>query len=90
MWKEGNDCDHLMKVRNKVKIDNGLTQGTKVIGHALHLATVVTDTEIALLEHTKHVVELQNTGLAVAKELGLEHEPRMTSGLCRFPNDLVS
>jgi hypothetical protein len=43
-----------------VTIGDGLTQGTKVIGHALHPVTVVTDAEVALLEDTKLGVELQN------------------------------
>jgi hypothetical protein len=77
------------KVKNEVTISDGLTQGTKVIGHALHLATVVAGAEVALLEDAEPRVELQNTGLTVAEELGLEREPRLASGLRQFPNDLV-
>jgi hypothetical protein len=33
-----------------VMISDGLTQGTKVVGHALHPVTVVVDAEIALFE----------------------------------------
>jgi hypothetical protein len=43
-------------------IGDNLTQGTKVIDHALHPATVVADAEVALLEDAEPVVELQNTG----------------------------
>jgi hypothetical protein len=39
-------------------IGDGLTQGTKVIGHALHPVTVVTDAEIALFEGAEPSVEL--------------------------------
>jgi hypothetical protein len=41
-------------------IDDGLTQGTKVVSHALYLATIVTDAEVALLEDTEPGIELQN------------------------------
>jgi hypothetical protein len=41
-----------------VTIGDGLTQGMKVIGHALHLATVVADAEVTLLEDTEPGVEL--------------------------------
>jgi hypothetical protein len=47
-------------VKNEVTISDGLTQGTKVVGHALHLVTVVIDAEVALLEDIKLRVELQN------------------------------
>jgi hypothetical protein len=33
-------------------IGDGLTQGMKVIGHALHPTTVVADAEVTLLEDT--------------------------------------
>jgi hypothetical protein len=39
-------------------IGDGLTQGTKVIDHALHPVTVVADAEIALFEGTEPGVEL--------------------------------
>jgi hypothetical protein len=42
-------------------IGDTLTQGTKVIGHTLHLVTVVTDAEVSLLEGAKSSIELQNT-----------------------------
>jgi hypothetical protein len=42
-----------------------------------------------LLEDVKLGVELQNAGLTVVEELGLEPDPRLTSGLYRFPDDLV-
>jgi hypothetical protein len=44
-----------------VTIGDGLTQGMKVISHALHPAIVVTDAEVALLEDAEPGVELQNT-----------------------------
>jgi hypothetical protein len=44
----------------EVMIDDSLTQGTKVIGHALHLATVVADAEVTLLEGVEPHVELLN------------------------------
>jgi hypothetical protein len=43
-----------------VTIGDGLTQGMKVIGGALHLVTVVTDAEVALVEGVEPGVELQN------------------------------
>jgi hypothetical protein len=49
---------------------DGLTQGTKVVGHAFHPMTVVANAVVALLEDAKPGVELQNTGLAVVEELG--------------------
>jgi hypothetical protein len=48
----------LQKVKNEVMISDGLTQATKVIGHALHAVTVVTDVEVAMLEGAKPGVEL--------------------------------
>jgi hypothetical protein len=72
-----------------MRISDGLTQGTKVIGHALHLATVVASIEVALLESAEPSVELQNTRLAVAEELSLNREPCLACYLCRLPNDLV-
>jgi hypothetical protein len=41
-----------------VAIGDGLTQGAKVIGHALHPTTVVADAEVALFEGTEPGVEL--------------------------------
>jgi hypothetical protein len=72
-----------------VTIGDGLTQGMKVIGHALHPMIVVPNVEVTLLEDAEPIVELQNVGLMVAKELGLEREPRLTSGIQRFPNGVV-
>jgi hypothetical protein len=72
-----------------VTISDGLTQGTKVIGHALHSMTIVADAEVSLLEDVKPDVELQNTRLAVAEELSLDHEPHLTCGLRWFSNDLM-
>jgi hypothetical protein len=73
------------------RVDNsdGLTQGTKVVDHAIHPATVVADAEVALLEGAEPGVKLQNMRLSVAKELCLDCEPRLACGLCRFPNDLI-
>jgi hypothetical protein len=39
-------------------IGDGLTQGTKVIGHALHPTTEVADTEVSLFEGVEPSVEL--------------------------------
>jgi hypothetical protein len=44
-----------------VTIGVGLTQGTKVVVHALHPTTVVIDAEVALLEGAESGIELQNT-----------------------------
>jgi hypothetical protein len=57
-----------------VKIGNNLTQGTMVIGHALHLAIVVADAEVALLEDAKPGVEFENARLIVVEELSLARE----------------
>jgi hypothetical protein len=43
-----------------VTIGDGLTQGTKVIGHALHPMIVVADAEVTLLEDAEPSIELQN------------------------------
>jgi hypothetical protein len=72
-----------------VTIGDGLTKCTKVIDHALQLITIVVGAEVALLEDVEPVVELQNTRLTTAKELSLDHEPRLACGLRRFPHDLV-
>jgi hypothetical protein len=72
-----------------VTIDDGLTQGMKVVGHALHLTTVVADAEVFLVEDAESVVELQNTRQVIAEELGHEREPFLTCGLRRFSNDLM-
>jgi hypothetical protein len=48
-----------------VTIGDGLTQGMKVIGHALHLAIVVADAEVTLLEGAKPGIDMQNTRLTV-------------------------
>jgi hypothetical protein len=42
-----------------------------------------------LLKDVKPGVELQNVRLAVAEELSLDREPRLTCGLRQFPNDLM-
>jgi hypothetical protein len=76
-------------VKNEVTISDGLTQGTKVVGHALHLVTVVIDAEVTLLEDIKLRVELQNARLATAEELSLDREQRLMCGLRQFLNDLV-
>jgi ABC-type transporter Mla subunit MlaD len=70
-------------------IRDGLTQGTKVVGHALHQAAVVADAEVALLEDAEPGIELQNTRLMIAEELSLEREPRLMCVLHQFPHDLV-
>jgi hypothetical protein len=41
-----------------VTIGDSLTQGTKVVGHALHLTIVVADTEVSLVKGTKPSIEL--------------------------------
>jgi hypothetical protein len=41
-----------------VTIGDGLTQGMKVIGHALHLAIVVAIAKVSLLEGAEPDVEL--------------------------------
>jgi hypothetical protein len=70
-------------------IGDGLTQGTKVVGHALHPAIVVADIEVSLLEDAELGVELQNMQLDVAEELSLDREPRLACGLRQLLNDLV-
>jgi hypothetical protein len=72
-----------------MSIGDDLTQGTKVISHAHHPATVVANTDVTLLEDAKPDVELQNEGLTVVEELGLQCEPHLTSCLCRFSNDFM-
>jgi hypothetical protein len=67
---------------------DGLTQGTKAISLSLHLAIVVTDAEVSLLQRAEPGVELQNTRRAVAEELSLDCKPRLVCGLHRLPNDL--
>jgi hypothetical protein len=52
-------------------ISTGLSQGVQVIGHAFHLATIVTDAKIDLHEDTKLGINLQDMGLIVTEELGL-------------------
>jgi hypothetical protein len=65
----------------------------KVVSHTLHPATIVADAEVTLRENAKLAVakEFSNSiaRLAVAKEFSLDHAPRLTCGLRRFPNDLV-
>jgi hypothetical protein len=39
-------------------IGDSLTQGTKVMGHALHLGIVVTNAKVALLEDAEPGIEL--------------------------------
>jgi hypothetical protein len=56
-------------------IGDGLTQGMKVISHALHLMMiVVADIEVALLKDMELGIELQNTGLAVVEDLDVERD----------------
>jgi hypothetical protein len=43
-----------------VTIGDGLTEGTKVVSHALHPTIIVADAEVVLLEGAKPSVELQN------------------------------
>jgi hypothetical protein len=63
-------------------IGDGLTQGMKVIDHVLHPVVVVTYAKVTLLEDAKPGIKLQNAGLMIVEELGLEREPHLTSGLC--------
>jgi hypothetical protein len=56
-------------------IGDSLTEGIKVIGHALHPMTVVADAKVALLEDAEPSVEMQNTRLAIAEKLSLDREP---------------
>jgi hypothetical protein len=72
-----------------VTICDGLTQVTKVVGHALHPTTVVVNAEVALFEGVKPGVELQNMRLVVVEELSLDHEPCLACSLRQIPNDLV-
>jgi hypothetical protein len=65
-----------------VTIGDGLTQGMKVIDHVLHPVIVVAYAKVTLLEDAKPGIKLQNVGLTIAEELGLEHEPHLTSDLC--------
>jgi hypothetical protein len=48
----------MQRVKNEVMINDGLIQGTKVIGHALHLMIVVANAEVSLLEGAEPDVEL--------------------------------
>jgi hypothetical protein len=41
-----------------VTIGDGLTQGTKVVGHALHPAIIVANTKVSLLEGVESGGEL--------------------------------
>jgi hypothetical protein len=66
-----------------VTIDDGLTQDTKVLGHALHPTTVVTNAEVSLLKGVEPSVELQNTRHAVVEELSPDHEPRLACSLAQ-------
>jgi hypothetical protein len=52
-------------------ISDGLSQGAQFISHAFHLATIVANAKISLIEDTKLGVDLQDTGLTVTEELGL-------------------
>jgi hypothetical protein len=61
----------------------------KVIGHALHPATVVANAEVSLLEGVEPSVELYNMQLVVAEELSLDREPHLACSLRRLPNDLM-
>jgi hypothetical protein len=69
-------------------IGDVLTQGMKVVDHALHPVIVVVDVEVALLQGAELGVELQNKRLDVDEELSLSREPCLVCSLCRFPNDL--
>jgi hypothetical protein len=40
-------------IKNEMLIGDGLTQYAHVIGHAFHLAIIVVDANVALLEDTK-------------------------------------
>jgi hypothetical protein len=43
----------MQKVKNEMSIGDGLTQYAHVIVHAFHLAIIVVDANVALLEDTK-------------------------------------
>jgi hypothetical protein len=70
-------------------ISDGLTQGMKIVGHALHLAIVVANVQVTLHEDVKPGVELQNVGPKVVIKLSLECEPCLTRSLSQFSNDLM-
>jgi hypothetical protein len=75
--------------KNEMMVGDGLTQGTKVISHALHLATVVANAEVSLLEGVEPGIKLYNTRLTVAEEMSLNRESHLVCGLRRLLNDLV-
>jgi hypothetical protein len=50
------------------------------VGHALHLATVVTHREVTLHEVVEHSVEVKHACFAIADELVLDHVPDLARG----------
>jgi hypothetical protein len=70
-------------------IGDGHTQGALVTGRVFHLATIVADAKIALLEDTKLGINLHDAGLTVTEELGLDIEPCLSSSLRWLAEDLV-
>ena len=56
-------------------IRHRIPEVVKSIGHAFHPLAELTNAEVPLLEGAEGGVELQSTGLGIAKELPLEYQP---------------
>jgi hypothetical protein len=70
-------------VQDEGTVVDDLTKITKSINHPLHLATIVTDGEIALHENTKLGVEEKGTSFVIAEELLLDGQPGTTRSTTR-------
>jgi hypothetical protein len=63
---------------------------TKGLGHALHLATIITDGEIALHENTELGVEAKCASFAITEELLLDGHAGAACSATRGASRLIS
>ncbi|KAG8065207.1 hypothetical protein GUJ93_ZPchr0004g38377 [Zizania palustris] len=74
-------------VEDKCALRNRLSEVTKGIRHPLHAVPVLRDGKIPLDEGAEGGVQLDSTGLAVAKELPLDRNPGLTSSVAKLLHD---
>jgi hypothetical protein len=72
------------KVEDEVPIGDRLSKVAKSICHALELAAVCGDVEVALVEGAEGGLELQSPCFTIATELRLNGKPMSASGGARF------
>jgi len=77
------------EVQDERAVADWLAKGAKVIRHLLQLTAVLGDGEIVLGEGAEGGVEVEDPGLSVSLELGLESDPGLASSAAGLANDVL-